>query len=432
MNTRDHSPPVVLLGGDANALSVARSLSRAGVAVYAIGLPNSPARWSRFCRWISTETHGDVQESWTRFLLGPESEHLRGAVLLSCCDDGIELIANHREALSQQFKLDDSDKHAQLCMLNKLATYEAAVAAGVPTPRFWVADSREQLDRILDELCYPLIVKPQHSHAFAARIGKGKFLRVENFSELLDAHRRLTEQVGIAVVLMECIPGPDDRLCSYYTYLDAQGRPLFDFTKRIIRRSPLNRGPACYHVTDWNPEVKEVALRLFQHVGLRGLANAEFKRDERDGQLKLIECNARFTAANCLVAASGLDLAKFVYNRLAGRPFELPSEYATGLHLWDPVLDFRAFLELRRANQQTLGRWLSSLWRPKMLPYFCWSDPLPSVTCAVERLGKAIGLGIERVGTAIKSRFGAVAVNPPASSTEPICGPTSPHTAGQS
>jgi hypothetical protein len=56
-------------------------------------------------------------------------------------------------------------------------------------------------------------------------------------------------------------------------------------------------GNACYHLTDWNPEVGDLSLKLFQWVGLRGLANAEFKRDERDGKLKLIECNARFTAS---------------------------------------------------------------------------------------------------------------------------------------
>jgi predicted ATP-grasp superfamily ATP-dependent carboligase len=410
MKPHNQLPPVLLLGGDANALSVARSLAHEGIPVHAIGLPDSPMRWSRCCRWIPIEIQSDVQASWVRFLLGGDSDNFRGAVLLSCCDDSIELIAKHRDELSHRFKLDDSNRDAQLCMLNKLATYRAAVAAGVPTPRFWVADSREQLDGIRDELCYPLIVKPQHSHAFAARIGKEKFLRVENFSELIDAHRRLTEQAGIAVVLMESIPGPDDRLCSYYTYLDEHGRPLFDFTKRIIRRSPMNRGPACYHVTDWNPDVKEVALRLFQHVGLRGLANAEFKRDERDGKLKLIECNARFTAANCLVTASGLDLSKFVYNRLVGRPFELPSEYTRGLHLWDPVLDFRAFAELRRTRQLTLGDWVSSLRQPKTLPYFRWTDPLPSIMCGLARLAKAIGSGIQRIRRAIAASFRGAAL----------------------
>ena len=91
------------------------------------------------------------------------------------------------------------------------------------------------------------------------------------------------------MLLVEKVPGPDDLLCSYYTYLDADGEALFDFTKRIIRRFPVGMGNGCYHITDRNPEVREVALKLFRHVGLRGLANAEFKRDQRDGRLKLIE-----------------------------------------------------------------------------------------------------------------------------------------------
>ena len=79
-------------------------------------------------------------------------------------------------------------------------------------------------------------------------------------------------------------------------------------------------GTACYHITDWVPEIVEPSLRLFRHVGLRGLANVEYKLDPRDGRHKLIECNARFTASNCLVSASGVNLAAFVYNRLTGRP----------------------------------------------------------------------------------------------------------------
>ena len=54
--------------------------------------------------------------------------------------------------------------------------------------------------------------------------------------------------------------------------------------------------------------MRDLGLALFGHAGLRGVANVEFKRDPRDGRLKLIECNARFTAANGLLTASGIDL----------------------------------------------------------------------------------------------------------------------------
>jgi predicted ATP-grasp superfamily ATP-dependent carboligase len=138
-------------------------------------------------------------------------------------------------------------------------------------------------------------------------------------------------------------------------------------------------GNACYHLTDWNPEVRDVALRLFHWVGLRGLANAEFKRDDRDGQLKLIECNARFTAANCLVARSGFDLAALVYNRLVGRPQPPLATYVRGMRLWDPVRDFQGFLELKRQGQLTARQWIASILHRQTLAYFRWSDPLPSV-----------------------------------------------------
>ena len=62
----------------------------------------------------------------------------------------------------------------------------------------------------------------------------------------------------------------------------------------MTRVYPVTSGPGCHHITDWIPELREPALRLFRQAGLRGLANVEFKRDDRDGQLKLIECNARF------------------------------------------------------------------------------------------------------------------------------------------
>ena len=51
----------------------------------------------------------------------------------------------------------------------------------------------------------------------------------------------------------------------------AFGGELSDFTKRIIRRYPPVYGPACHHVTDRVPGLRELALKLFRQVGLQGL-----------------------------------------------------------------------------------------------------------------------------------------------------------------
>lgn len=383
-NDRRDRPPVIILGGGANALSVARSLGRYGAPVHAINLPSEHVRYSRFARWIRLPAGPNYAEVWTEYLLGPQSDRLVGAVLLAASDAALEIIARNRPALARRFLLDDSNPQAQLAMLNKLSTYRAAVAAGVPTPRFWLAGSLREVEAIRDELVFPLIVKPQLSHLFEARFGR-KFLTAESYQELHGALGRVGD-AGIDVVLMEKIPGGDDRLASYYTYLDEYGDPLFDFTKRIIRRYPPGMGAACYHVTDQVPGIRQQAIKLFRHVGLRGLANVEFKLDPRDGQLKLIECNARFTAANCLVASAGFDLARFVYNRIVGLPQPPLTDFRSGLRLWYPIEDFKAFRALHRRGEITPRQWFASIARRQTFPFFEWSDPLPTVADLFHRL----------------------------------------------
>jgi predicted ATP-grasp superfamily ATP-dependent carboligase len=384
-------PPVIIAGGDINALSIARSLGRAGVEIYAINAPRALAKYSRFCKWIETARgSGTLQEDLTAYLLGSESEHLRGSVLLAASDVVIELIATHRQQLSKKFRLDLSNPAAQLCMLNKLCTYRAARAVGVPTPKFWVADTREQIRNLKDDLVFPLILKPILSHEFKDKFNGAPFVQARRFDEVLDAFDAVSN-AGIKTFLVEVIPGPDDKLCSYYTYLDESGQNLFDYTKRIIRRFPVNMGAGVYHITDNVADIKELSLKLFRHVGLRGIANAEFKLDERDNQLKLIECNARFTAADCLLTASGLNLSLFVYNRLTGRPQQVPETYRLGLRLWHPLRDYMGYRQLNKMGLLTFRHWVRSVMHPQIFPIFRWYDPLPAIINVVWRARRLFG-----------------------------------------
>ena len=372
-------PPAILAGANmVTALSIIRSLGRAGVDVRLLCWSGAPPSYSRFARRLPAGGTGPQVDRWLRYLLGHESDELRGAVLLACNDDAVEMLLEHRDELAEKYVLDVCDPGAQRAMLDKLATYRMAAEAGVPTPQFWPAANVEDVAARSDEYTYPLMIKPLYAHQFK-RVLKGKYLMARDFEELMAAYR-LVNGHGVEVVLLEMIAGPDDLLCSYYTYLDESGAPQFHFTKRIIRRYPEHEGFGCYHITDWNPEVRDLGLRLFRHVGLRGVANVEFKRDTRDGRLKLIECNARFTAANGLLTASGIDLGAYVYRRAAGLPLPTIDDgaYTRGLRLWYPLDDFLAFRDLRREGRLDLVSWVRDIAHRQVLPYFSWADPMPS------------------------------------------------------
>ena len=121
------------------------------------------------------------------------------------------------------------------------------------------------------------------------------------------------------------------------------------------------------------------------------MANVEFKLDRRDGQYKLIECNARFVASNALVAKAGLRLATFVYHRAIGEDIRLVTlSGARPLRLWDPVRDFAAFLQLRRRGQITLWQWLASVMHRQHFAYFAWLDPGPTLTRLLSGLRRTL------------------------------------------
>jgi D-aspartate ligase len=391
-------PPAIILGGYAgSAISVARSLGRSGVRVYLLARADSPEKYSRYIRIVPLPDEDPPTEVWTRYLLGPASEPLRGAVVLACSDAGIEVLLRHREELAEKFVLDISNPEAQRCALNKLSTYRRAAEAGIATPRFWEADSIETVVARRDEYVYPMMVKPLYSHQFSAVFGK-KYLPARDYDELVRAFRAVNAR-DLEALLLERIPGPDDAACSYYTYLDEAGTPQFDFTKRVIRRHPENEGLACYHITDWIPEARDLGRRLFAHIGLLGVGQVELKRDHRDGKLKVIEINARFTAANGLLAESGFDLGLFVYNRLVGRP-QAPLEgkaFRRGLRLWYPQNDARAFLELRAKGRLGLVPWITGLLHPQVFPYLRWYDPAPSLVLIVQLAKRVWRRGARRL-----------------------------------
>ena len=368
-------PPAVLLGGRGPALSVAR-IARSARRARARARRAAGARW----RGRATATGswrrraaGRLQERWLDWL---EREGPAGAVVLPCEDDGLELIARRRGRLERLGYLPiEADDDVVLAMLDKGATYRRARAVGVPTRARSIVRDAADVDRAVAELGFPCAVKPVHSHRLARHF-RAKLLPVEDELSLRATVARPRE-LGIEIMVTEIIPGGDDQFLSYYTYIDDAGRPLFHLTKRKLRGYPVHFGLKTYQVIEWHPDVAELGLRFFDGVGLRGVGNVEFKRDARDGRLKLIECNHRFTAANELVRRAGVDLARIAYDRACGADVPPTPAVRNGDRMWH-AWDVPAFMGYRAHGEVTTAGWLLSLMHPFHLPHFRWSDPLPS------------------------------------------------------
>ena len=379
-------PPAIVLGGDVNAASVARSLGAAGIAVHALGTGAAdPVRDSRFCTsYVRFERGEDLQGRWSDWLQDHASR-LAGAVLLACNDDALELIAGSRAMLEELgYRPFEADDEVLATMLDKRRTAELAARIGVPAPRSMVLEGRESLEPAAARIGFPCGLKPLHAHVLARHPGWGKLIIARDAAHLRELFEQL-DALGVRLLATEIIPGEDDCYRSYYSYMDADGRPLLHFTKQKLRGYPPRMGLWSYHLTTRDPDVIDSGLRFFQRAGVRGLANVEFKLDPRDGVLKLIECNHRFTAANEIVRLAGLDLALLTYERALGRPGPDVSRYRTGMRLLNPIEDVRAFQALRGEGKLSTAGWLRSLAHPLHTPLLRWNDPLPGVLSLARR-----------------------------------------------
>ena len=382
------NPPAILLGGTVTALSVARSLSDAGVEVHVLDHRNSPVRHSRLRRAFVELDAGNMQAGMLDWL----RSNPREAVLLACGDEGLELIARHRpELLELGLRPMEADDEVLLAMLDKQRTDELARQHGIAVPRVLPLRGPTDIEAVSREFGYPCVLKPVHSHIFVRRTGShAKVIFVESEAALRAESGRL-HGLEVEMLVIEVITGPDDEFVSYYSYLDEAGRPLLHLTKRKLRQYPTYFGSGTYHQTTRDPEVADVGLRFLQAVGLRGLGNVEFKRDGSDGRLKLIECNARFTMSNELIRIAGVDLALFSYSRVLGRSTPAVDSYRAGVRLWDPVHDVLAFREYRRGGELTLAGWGSSLLHRQHLRTMRIDDPLPAMLGLSRLVGRATG-----------------------------------------
>lgn len=385
--TIDTSIPVLILGGKENSLSLTRHLGSHGISVRVSGPANCWGMYSRYCRQRFPIPRGkSVIEFWKNLLLSPNDGRLHGHILFACSDEAIEFLTEHRQELEQYYRLEDAVPELQRALLDKRRTLELARTAGISIPNFWIVKSEADIERIHREAKLPLVIKPIHTYKFTRVFGRKLFIIEDNFDDLIEKVR-LAHAHNFDVIIVEMIPGPDDLLCSYYTYVDINGNNLFHYTKRIIRRFPVNRGNACYHITEWLPEAAELGRKFFDSIGFRGMGNIEFKRDTRDGKLKVIEVNTRFTAAQELIVRSGAPIDLILYCHLTGQAPPMFNKYEQFMRLWHPLRDFLAYLQLMKRGELGFASWIKSV-----IPYRhvlpCWDlrDPMPIVGAAVANL----------------------------------------------
>ncbi len=375
MNYR-HDYLAFVLGLFDTGLGAVRSLGRVGIPV--IGLesdPRMPGFKSRFCKAKVCPDPVHESDKLLRFLLNEGTRLDYPGVLFPTSDASVLFLSRYRAELRESFRFALPSEDVLEAIVNKRKQYEMAEKVGTPYPRTFYPEDLDDIDRIKSEIEYPAFIKPYYSHLWRETFDNKGF-KVNNPQELRERFSEILP-TGLQVMVQSIILGPNTNHFKVSAYMAANNEPLAVFTLRKIRQYPVDFGVGTMVESLCYDELRELGLTFFRGIQYRGIGSIEFKRDERDGRLKMIELNPRLWQQNHHATRCGMNFPLIQYLDLTGQNPEPHTEFTEGIKWFDEMADFRAFWDYFRRGQLMPWTWVRSWIDAKSFATFAWDDLAP-------------------------------------------------------
>jgi predicted ATP-grasp superfamily ATP-dependent carboligase len=315
---------VIVIGCHVNGYGVIRSLGQKGFKVIALHYDNTDfGHASKYVCERAKIPHPRIEEERFVDFLVRNSHKWEEALLVETNDDIAVSISKNKTELIKHYKILTPDWDVLRRLIEKPETYKLADKCNVPYPKTFLLMTLDELHEIKDEINYPCVLKPVLGYEFASRFNS-KVFSVNNYDDLLSKFKLCLES-GLEVMIQEIIPGPDSNIYNLMLYMNSGGNISARFLSKKIRQNPPQFGHCRVGISHNRiPEIEEFTKRLLKEVNFRGFASAEFKKDPRDEQFKLMEINGRMVRRMWLAAYCGVNFPWIIYMDLVeGKQIEV-------------------------------------------------------------------------------------------------------------
>jgi predicted ATP-grasp superfamily ATP-dependent carboligase len=302
-----------------------------------------------------------------------------GTVLMPCSDSWVRAVASLPGDLHDRYPSCIAPLPALDVLVDKARFGETLARLGLPHPLTRPVAKATDLDSVPDEVLEHSFLKPTDSQTFFARY------RVKAFpvSGRTQAVHQLKTCVadGFGLVLQEYVPGPPTHHYFLDGFVDRGGTMRALFVRQRLRMFPPDFGNSTLMVSVPRADVgdaPDTLARLFKDIHYRGIFSAEFKRDAKDRQFKLLEINARPWWYVEFAARCGVRVCEMAVRDALGEPVDTVDRYVVGRRCAYPYYDLSAVNVERAAGRLSLLNGIRS-WIGAVQPVFRWSDPMPAV-----------------------------------------------------
>lgn len=321
---------LVLDANQRSALAVTRSLGKQAIEVFtAEETPTALASASRFSK--QHFTYPSPGQDHMRFIetLSHLVKQQNIDILLPMTELTTMLLLMHRD-LFPDTSIPFSDMNTVESLANKCLLMQTAESLNIPVPRTWYVDDPDKLPCMLEDLPYPIVLKPGKSWLFNA--GQWSRAAVRFAANATDAKKILDSEWAFKAhpfMIQKCVDGHGAGVFAIY----ASGKSLALFAHRRLREKPPSGGVSVLsESTQVEPEPGAYARALLDNANWHGVAMVEFKIAS-DGTPYLMEINTRFWGSLQLAIDAGVDFPKMLYQLSCGEQPAPVTDYKTGIKL---------------------------------------------------------------------------------------------------
>lgn len=316
--------PVVVMNTHHTGLGIARNLGAQGIRVVGLtSIRESPGNNSKHLNCRLAPDSLEEQPALLACLRRLADELGCQSVLLPTRDHDIHFINRHRVALEALFIIPFASPEIIDRVMNKDRLFEAARRAGIDVPRGVTLTSLSDL-ALARSLRFPCVCKPLYASQWRhAKIwdaaGRQKAVKIATFAELQKFYAGITAMDPVATV-QEWIPGTEKSLQIFGSYCGADHEVKAYFTARKRLQYPELIGTGIAVEALPLPELEQPSRRLLRELRFHGIAEIEYKVDDRDGRLNLIEVNPRHWDQHRLGTIVSVNLSEALYREMTGQP----------------------------------------------------------------------------------------------------------------
>ncbi len=327
--------PIIVYNCSYNGLSIIQELGSIGINCIALDKKYSVGAFSKYAKFKLCPDPIKQEKGFIEFLYKLCERLPLKPVLFPTNDEWALVTAKYKEYLSEVSFPCISNYETTSTILSKDLFYQTGKKRNYLTPITWTKD--EVL--LINNIDFPIVAKAKYKSLpyYYEGVNLDKYLKKNRLVVLHDKKQLnnyiiKNQEILPHVVFQEYVEGLSDSMFTVGIYADSNNEIKAVFTGRKVRGYPADIGDNILGESHKVPELLiENTVRIVNEMSFEGIAEFEYKKDEKTGDYSLIEINPRPWSWIGITPYCGVNIPYIAYKSLLGEEVSFQkSEMANG------------------------------------------------------------------------------------------------------